>query len=117
MQCLIIGHLTELIFIQLEKCKNKPKELAPPPNNKPLPKHINNIAIQRILVTGCKQRNDPRHNKAFRYNGLFLEMLADLRVEYSQQSLELVHAHLEDLELVGEELLETDLHQVLEDTV
>ena len=44
-------------------------------------------------------------------------MLADLRVEYGQQSLELVHLDLQDLELVDEDLFEPVFHQVLEDPI
>lgn len=41
-------------------------------------------------------------------------MLGDLGVVDCEQALELVHLYLEHLELVGEQLLETLLHEVLE---
>jgi hypothetical protein len=44
-------------------------------------------------------------------------MLADLWVEYGQQSLELIHLDLENLELVDENLFEPVLHQVFKDSV
>jgi hypothetical protein len=48
---------------------------------------------------------------------LVFEVVADLWVEDGQQSVELVHLDFQDFKLVGEELFESSLHEVLEDTI
>ena len=45
------------------------------------------------------------------------EVVADFRMEYCQQSLELIEFNFQDLELIGKKLFESILHQILEHTV
>jgi len=97
--------------------EDEPEELRPAPNDEPLPEYVDKVARHGILVGGGKKGDDPGDDVTLGSDGLSLEVLADLWVEYCQQSFELIHFNLEHFELIDEDLFESVLHQVLKNTV
>lgn len=100
-----------------EEPEEKTKELRPAPNDEFLPNLVDEITVESILIRRSKESNDPTHNIALRSYSVSFKVLTDFWVEEGQQSLKLIHFKFESLELVGKDLAESGLHQMLEDSI